>query len=80
MENSASSALTDIHHQGQSSQKDVQNGDLGKEEAPSPSVVHTGVQTEIVELCHAVIAASPQQARDFDLTETNVRTWVSYNR
>ena len=40
----ASSGLTDIHHQGHSPGKDVQNGDHGEEEAPSPSVVHSGVQ------------------------------------
>lgn len=40
----ASTALTDIHHQGRGPGKDVQNGHHGKEEAPSPSVVHTGVQ------------------------------------
>jgi hypothetical protein len=40
----ASSGLTDIHHQGHSPGKDVQNGDHGEEEAPSPPVVHTGVQ------------------------------------
>ena len=31
----ASSALTDIHHQGHGPGKDVQNGDHGAEEAPS---------------------------------------------
>jgi hypothetical protein len=40
----ASSGLTDIHHQGHSPGKDVQNGDHGEEEAPSPPVVHAGVQ------------------------------------
>ena len=40
----ASSGLTDIQHQGQSPGKDVQYGDHGAEEAPSPSVVHLGVQ------------------------------------
>jgi transposase-like protein len=40
----ASSALTDIHHQGHSPRKDVQNGDHRTEEAPCPSVVHPGVQ------------------------------------
>src|SRR5664280_2599652 len=40
----ASSGLTDIHHQGHSPGKDVQNGDYGTEEAPSSSVVHPGVQ------------------------------------
>jgi hypothetical protein len=40
----ASTGLTDIHHQGQGPGKDVQNGDHGTEEAPSPSVVHPGVQ------------------------------------
>jgi WD40 repeat protein len=40
----ASSGLTDIHHQGHSPGKDVQNGDHGTEEAPSSSVVHPGVQ------------------------------------
>ena len=41
----ASSALTDIHHERHSPRKDVHNGDHGKEEAPSPSVVHSGVQS-----------------------------------
>jgi hypothetical protein len=40
----ASSGLTDIHHQGHSPGKDVQNGDHGTEEDPSSSVVHPGVQ------------------------------------
>ena len=40
----ASSGLTDIQHQGHRPGKDVQNGDHGTEEAPSPSVVHPGVQ------------------------------------
>ena len=40
----ASSGLTDIHHQGQSPRKDVQNGDHGEEEAASTSLVHAGVQ------------------------------------
>ena|SRR5664280_2631034 len=44
MVNWASSGLTDIHHQGHSPGKDVQNGDYGTEEAPSSSVVHPGVQ------------------------------------
>jgi hypothetical protein len=39
-----SSALTDIQHQGQGPGKDVHYGDHGTEEAPSPSVVHPGVQ------------------------------------
>jgi hypothetical protein len=40
----ASSTLTDIHHQGHSPGEDVHHGDHGTEEAPSPSVVHPGVQ------------------------------------
>ena len=40
----ASSGLTDIHHQGHSPGKDVQNGDHGTEEAPSSALVHPGVQ------------------------------------
>jgi len=40
----ASSGLTDIQHQGQRPGKDVHYGDHGTEEAPSPSVVHPGVQ------------------------------------
>ncbi len=40
----ASTGLTDIHHQGHSPGKDVQNGDHGTEEAPSPPVVQAGVQ------------------------------------
>jgi hypothetical protein len=40
----ASPGLTDIQHQGRGPGKDVQNGDHGTEEAPSPSVVHPGVQ------------------------------------
>ena len=33
-------------------------------------------KAEIVELCQPAIAAIGRVARDFDLTETNVRTWV----
>src|ERR1035437_760319 len=40
----ASSGLTDIHHQGHRPGKDVHNGDHGAEEAPYPTVVHSGVQ------------------------------------
>jgi hypothetical protein len=40
----ASPGLTDIHHQGRSPGKDAHHGDHGTEEAPSPSVVHPGVQ------------------------------------
>lgn len=41
----ASTGLMDIHHQGNSSRKDVQNGNHGGEEAVSASVVPSGVQT-----------------------------------
>ena len=44
MSNWASSGLTDIHHQGHRPGKDVHNGDHGAEEAPYPTVVHSGVQ------------------------------------
>jgi hypothetical protein len=40
----ASTGLTDIHHQGQSPGKDVQNGDHGEEEAASAALVHFRVQ------------------------------------
>jgi hypothetical protein len=41
----ASSGLTDIHHQGFCpGRKDVHHGDHGAEAAPSPPVVHAGVQ------------------------------------
>jgi transposase len=54
-----------------------QNGDHGKEEASSPPVVHhSGFKAEIVELCRRGDRSIGQVARDFDLTETNVRTWV----
>ena len=73
----ASTGLTDIHHQGQGPRKDVQNGDHGEEEA----AVRVGSFTpefkaEIVELCQRGDRSIGQVARDFDLTETNVRTWV----
>ena len=57
----ASTTLTDIRHPGHCPRKDVQNGDHGKEEAPS--------------LCQRAERSIGQVARDFDLTETNVRTW-----
>ena len=40
----ASTGLTDIHLQGHTPGKDVQNGDHGEEEAASASLVHSGVQ------------------------------------
>jgi len=43
-DNWASFGLTDIHHQGHRPGKDVHNGDHGAEEAPYPTVVHSGVQ------------------------------------
>jgi hypothetical protein len=36
--------LTDIHQVGRSPRKDVQNGDCGEQQAPSPPVVYEGVQ------------------------------------
>ena len=41
----ASTGLTDMHQEGHGPRKYVQNGDHGKEDAPSPSVVHTAVQS-----------------------------------
>ena len=41
----ASTGLTDIHHQGHSPRKDVQNGDHGEAEAASAALVHSGVQS-----------------------------------
>ena len=39
----ASCGLTDNQHQGHSPGEDVQNGDHGEEDAPSPPLVHSGV-------------------------------------
>src|SRR5271157_3038229 len=40
----ASPGLTDIHHQVHSTREDAHHGHHGEEEAPSPPVVHPGVQ------------------------------------
>ena len=72
----ASSGLTDIHHQGHSPGKDVQNGDHGEEEAASSVAFTPEFKAEIVELCRRGDRSIGQVAKDFDLTETNVRTWV----
>src|ERR1022692_2468729 len=42
-----------------------------------PPVFHAGVQGEIVERCRAGDRTIGQVARDFDLTETAVRAWVT---
>jgi len=73
----ASSGLTDIHHQGHGPGKDVQNGDHGTEE-PRPRRSFTPeFKAEIVERCRAGDRTIGQVARDFDLTETAVRSWVN---
>ena len=72
----ASSGLTDIQHQGHGPGKDVQNGDHGEEEAASRRSFTPEFKAEIVELCRRGDRSIGQVAKDFDLTETNVRTWV----
>ena len=69
--------LTDIQHQGHSPGKDVQNGDHGAGRSRVPCRLFTPeFKAEIVELCRRGDRSIGQVARDFDLTETNVRTWV----
>ena len=70
-------SLTDITHQGHSPGKDVQNGDHGEEEA----AVRAARSLRSSKLRSSSCAGAGdrsigQVARDFDLTETNVRTWV----
>ena len=72
----ASSGLDGHPHQGHSPGKDVQNGDHGEEEAASAPPFTPEFKAEIVELCRRGDRSIGQVARDFDLTETNVRTWV----
>jgi transposase len=54
---------------------DVHNGDDGTNEAPA-SVLHEGVQAEVVELVRQPGNTAASVARDLDLTETAVREWV----
>ena len=57
--------------------EDVHHGEYGEDEAlPSP-FIHAGVQGQIVELCRRGDRTVGQIAKDFDLTETAVRLWVS---
>ena len=58
--------------------KDVQNGDCGEEEAPSPPVLHAveEFKAEIVERCRAGDRSIAQVAKDFNLVESAVRRWV----
>jgi len=72
----ASSGLTDIHHQGQCPGKDVQNGDDGEEKQRPRRSFTPEFKAEVVELCRRGDRSIGQVAQDFDLTESNVRTWV----
>jgi len=76
MSNWASSGLTDIHHQGHSPRKDVQNGDMEKRKTRPRRSFTPEFKAEIVGLCQRGDRTIGQVSRDFDLTETAVRAWV----
>jgi transposase len=74
----ASSGLTDIHHQGFCpGRKDVHHGDHGAEAPWRRRSFTPEFKAEIVERCRAGDRTIGQVARDFDLTETAVRAWVT---
>jgi len=45
-------------------------------QAPAPEVVHPEFKADIFDRCRAGDRTIAQVARDFDLTETAVRSWV----
>ncbi|MGW0680456.1 transposase [Streptomyces sp. NPDC002767] len=55
----------------------VHHGEHGEEGASASPFVHVGLKAEIVELCRRGDRSVGQIAKDFDLTETAVRLWVS---
>jgi transposase-like protein len=63
---------------------DVQNADHGEEEDEEEQRPRRSFtpefKPETVELCQSGDRSIGQVARDFDLTETNVRTWVKQTR
>ncbi len=52
------------------------HGDHAEEEAPASPFVTPEFRAEIVDACRRGDRSVGQVARDFDLTETAVRTWV----
>ena len=59
------------------SRKDVQHhGERGKETIAAAEAFTPEFKAEIVELCQRGDRTVGQVARDFDLTETAVRSWV----
>ncbi|MBT2368894.1 transposase [Streptomyces sp. ISL-10] len=59
--------------------KDVHHGEHGKKKKPRPRRSFTPeFKSEIVELCRRGDRSVGQVAKDFDLTETAVRLWVSH--
>jgi transposase len=74
----ASSGLTDIHHQGFCpGRKDVHHGDQERKQPRRRRSFTPEFKAEIVERCRAGDRTIGQVARDFDLTETAVRSWVA---
>jgi len=69
--------LTDIHYQGFCPRKDVHHGDHGAEAAAPPPVIHAGVQGGDRGAVPGWRPHGRADARDFDLTETAVRAWVT---